>query len=169
MPKPDLVAYFNIRDFQEGVRNLEPHRWNWHTDPAEAVVENFSLATLEHLGRHGLQPSTSRMFDQNRKARVFESDFICYPWLIIEHKKSQRSGMFCYCQAANAASAALEMHMILAKYAREAPQDAHIPPVTTMTTVGREVRIWIAYVSNVSNDGHDCVRVSSPPFEEPCC
>jgi hypothetical protein len=117
-------------------------------------VKNFTRTTLEHLSKYGLQPSPSRIFDERRKEHVFPSDFLCYPWLIVEHKKdaAERKEEECYCQAANAASASLKMHQILAKYAQSLPEDAHVPPITAMTTVGKIVKIWIAYVSNFGRD-----------------
>ena len=49
------------------------------------------------------------------------------------------------CQASNAASCALQLHRQLAKYTTPLVDQAHIPPIPTVTTIGASVTIWIAY------------------------
>ena len=64
--------------------------------------------------------------------------------------------MECYCQAANASSAVLMMLEKLSMCESIATADANIPPVTTMTTVGKDVRVWLAYVcTEVSSKGNN--------------
>lgn len=149
-PKPDYVAYFPIYDFNKGGRILTSDRWNWPNNANESLVKNFLRSTLEHLATHGLQPSPAGIFQKQRRAKIEISDSLCYPWLVVEHKKDKVSmdkKIYCYCQAANAAQAVLKMHQILAQYAEGKANDAtHIPPITTITTVGSDVKVWIAYV-----------------------
>jgi hypothetical protein len=114
--------------------------------PIDHLVRNFSVSTLLSLAKHGLLSSAAGIFNNTRR-RIVPSDCICYPWLIIEHKKAeqskegQSSTHHCYAQAANAAVAALMMYRTLAKHATPKV----VPPVVAMTTVGEAVRIWIAY------------------------
>lgn len=127
-----------------------------------SLVQNFSLKTLNHLAWYGLESSPISLFKvpatpQSKKPG--KARHMCYPWLIVEHKKANMAmEEGCYCQAANAAHATLTMHRILATYTKPLAQDMHIPPVTTMTTVGQEVRIWIAYLSD---NGKNCVSLQA--------
>lgn len=110
--------------------------------PVDDVVKNFTRNNLESLAAHGLHSSVAGIFNDGRKDRIVPSDCICYPWLVVEHKKlEQAKEIECYCQAANAAAAELMMFRTLVKYATH----KIVPPVVTMTTVGEFVRIWIAY------------------------
>lgn len=152
-PKPDFVAYFPIYDFNGSEPIWSYDRWQWAYNPKEALVRNFSRKILEHLAQHGLEPSVAGIFRETRRTEIEKSRFMCYPWLIVEHKKANLDkAEACYCQAANAASAALKMHQILAQYAENKVDDVHVPAVTIMTTVGQVVRVWIAYVSNRGKD-----------------
>lgn len=38
------------------------------------------------------------------------------------------------------------MYETLSQHAIKEKEEAHIPPIITMTTVGKEVRLWIGYV-----------------------
>lgn len=54
----------------------------------------------------------------------------------------------CYCQAANAGTAAIMMLETLSAIVPSANQQKtkeHIPPVVTMTTVDKAVLVWITY------------------------
>ncbi|KAI1770207.1 hypothetical protein F4818DRAFT_433809 [Hypoxylon cercidicola] len=136
-PTPDLAAYFPVFDIQ-----TDGSQWPWVRGPKNIIVENFSRATLERLDKHGLHPSTTGSFDEGRQEGIDPSNSICYPWLIVEHKKAeQQSGTECYCLAANDAAAVLMTLRTLAKYSA----DNIVPPVVTMTTMGKVVRIWIAF------------------------
>jgi hypothetical protein len=148
-PRPDYVAYFPIYDFNKGGRTQTSDRWNWPNNAKNGLVKNFLRSTLEHLATHGLEPSPAGIFKEHGRAEIEMSDFLCYPWLVVEHKRDKvpmDTEMFCYCQAANAAQGVLKMHEILAQYAEDKTDATHIPPITTMTTVGSNVKIWIAYV-----------------------
>ena len=112
------------------------------------MYENFSRNTLQHLASRGLEPSTAGVFHSNLSDEISLSDYLCFPWLIVEHKKLEHNSIahFCYCQAANAAMAALTILQTLSQYATRRPQNSHIPPIATVTTVGHEVRAWVMYV-----------------------
>lgn len=152
-PNPDWAAYFPVYDTEIEDRIRTSERWRWWKSKKPTMVENFSLEMLEHLARHGLEPSTTGRFHEGKTRQIVPSDYLCFPWLIVEHKKQGHSGQvqFCYCQAANAGMAALTMLQKLAKYAEKRPRDSHIPPITTVTTVGPEVRVWVMYVSEAED------------------
>lgn len=147
-PKPDFVAYFPIYDFKPPKRVWAYQRWQWQNNPREVLVRNFSLQTLIHLARNGLKPSTNNIFKKGGQRVVDKPKLMCYPWLIVEQKKNGdgKTTEICYCQGANAANAALRMYQILAKYAPDKTDDRHVPPIAVITTVGKVVRVWIAYV-----------------------
>jgi hypothetical protein len=147
-PKPDWVAYFPIYNFIAGDRIPTTTNWRFEKSPKGCMVQNFSMQTLQALAEHGLQPTARAIFREGRRDNIKMSDLICYPWLIVEHKKSSDQGkdLFCYCQAANAGMGALMMLKTLAKYAERRVHDEHIPPVITITTVECTVRVWVMYV-----------------------
>jgi hypothetical protein len=124
--------------------------WQWTKSPKDSLVENFSRTNLERLAQHGLQPSSAGIFRQGRATSIVPSDCVCFPWFIVEHKKSNNKENQCYCQAANAGAAAVMMLQTLSQYATKKPRDEHVPPVVTMTTVNKMVRIWIIYSCNNS-------------------
>lgn len=117
--------------------------------PKASIVDNFTKETLQALAEEGLQCNAANIFRQGRKNSIVMSDYLCFPWLIVEHKKSSHEGqsIFCYCQAANAGMAALMMLQRLAKYTDKREDEAHVPPVITITTIDGVVRVWVMYVT----------------------
>jgi hypothetical protein len=124
-------------------------RWPFESKPRSGVLKNFSSQTLEHLARYGLESCVANLF---RRKNAKSNRYICFPWLIVEHKPAPPTDKsFCYCQAANAAHAVLTMLRNLAKFSKKGLTDySHIPPVTTITTIGSEVKVWVAYVMGPS-------------------
>ncbi|KAH7323113.1 hypothetical protein B0I35DRAFT_477001 [Stachybotrys elegans] len=165
-PRPDWVAFYPIYNLDvgeaaDGIPTTE--RWQWERSSQGSIVENFSLRTLAHLSRYGLHATTTGTFREGGNKAIDSSDYICFPWFIVEHKKTdQAAETECYCQAANAGAATLMMLQTLAKYAERRNEDAHIPPVVTMTTVGQTVRIWVTYsVDKMSKTKMDCIWVGN--------
>ncbi|KAI1840806.1 hypothetical protein JX266_013013 [Neoarthrinium moseri] len=156
-PHPDWVAYFHIYNFPptSGRLSNKPAGWRWDNWPRERNVENFSRATLQKLASNGLRSSVTDAFRDKRRDAIVASDCICYPWFVVEHQK-QGSGkaMECYCQAANAAVAVLMMFRNLVKYSTH----KEVQPVTVMTTVRSEVRIWTAFYDD-SEDKYSMVCI----------
>jgi hypothetical protein len=145
-PKPDLVAYFPMYDLNKNSEYVEnrSQRWNWAMWPSTDAVDDFSRQSLEDLFAHGLRPSVTSAFSNGSTGPL---DYICYPWLIVEHKSSSEAeAIECYCRAANSAAAQLLMYRILAKHANH----KLVPTVVTMTTTGKYARIWIAYFDTAS-------------------
>lgn len=127
-------------------------RWAWKNSPRNGLVRNFSSAVLDHLSLYGLEPCAANSRRRNAKAKSNEDNtpYMCFPWLVVEHKKMGRGIKYCYCQAVNGAHAALTMLRNLAKHANHGmPGLAHIPPVTTITTIGPQVKVWVAYATDL--------------------
>ncbi|KAM5343898.1 hypothetical protein ACJ41O_012435 [Fusarium nematophilum] len=106
-------------------------------------MERFSWSGLKELSSHGLQPTPFRAFHEPPK----EASLNCYPWLLVEHKKEGVRGaeQTVCCQAANGGACAVRLNQNSARYAIEMPEDAHIPPIPTVTTIGSLVKVWIMY------------------------
>ena len=154
-PKPDWVAFFPIYS-PAGERITTPKRWHLDKVLRQNITENFSVATLRHLARREVQSNTAGLFRKTAQRETVLSDYVCFPWLIVEHKKAGGAALeeTCYCQAANAGSAAVMMLETLSTIVPGENQDAnkHIPPVVTVTTVAEVVRVWIAYSSKPSEN-----------------
>ena len=76
------------------------------------------------------------------------NDLICFPFAVVELKHGMVGGShqeFCYCQAANGASAALSMLENLFQYTERKENYQHVPPVVAFTCIGPSIRLWIAY------------------------
>jgi hypothetical protein len=74
-------------------------------------------------------------------------DKSCFPWAIVEMKRDpanpDESTERCYCQAANAAAAALELEAQLFDKLDVAWSD--LPPVVAFTCIGPIVKVWLAF------------------------
>ncbi len=148
-PKPDWVAFFPIYDHKRP-RIPTPKRWQLTKGLRKGITENFLYTTLQHLARFGVESNTAGLFRRRPRQTVVRSDFICFPWLIVEHKKAGKTakGEECYCQAANAGTAAIMMLETLSAIVPGSKQqrtNEHIPPVVAVTTVDKDVRVWITY------------------------
>jgi hypothetical protein len=164
-PKPDWVAFFPIYDVSAN-RIPTANIMSLKTGP-KAMTEKFEHTTLQHLARHGVESNTAGLY--RKKDKWISSDFICFPWLIVEHKKAGDGSVErkCHCQAANAGTAAVMMLESLFNSEPEANEhneaNEHIPPVVSITTVCKTVRVWITYSCKPSDD--DTAKyVRRPPF-----
>lgn len=112
-------------------------------------MDNLSRSTLEHLGRHGLEYSVNKLHQKREESEAKAPEPICFPWLVVEHKKSHDDGEECYVEAANAGTAAVMLFKNLARFAKKKAGRQNIRPVETiLTTVGQTVRAWIVYSSS---------------------
>lgn len=121
----------------------DPEARQWNQAPNYSLVEPFSWTALKELHTFGLRSTPFRVFNKP----PMEASLNCYPWLIVEHKKEGVSGAeetVC-CQAANAGACAIKLNQISARYAVELPDNAHVPPIPTVTTIGSHVKVWIMY------------------------
>jgi hypothetical protein len=146
-PKPDCGFYFPFYNLTAKIHipaTANHKALQWHKASTPSLVESFSLSVLQNLHGHGLRPSPFNAFTKRTK----EKDLKCFPWLVVEHKKEQKSErlkMEAYCQAVNASGCAVRLNQIAAKYAVGLVGEAHVPPVPAVTTVGPEVKVWITY------------------------
>ncbi len=152
-PKPDWAAYFPIYDNSnpEGTRIVT--QWNWAASAGLGIADAFSHEQLQSLADGGLQCHVAARLGKHRRSKPDPCDMFTFPWLVVEHKKNQKgiNDKECYEQAANAASCVLLMFENLAQYAKPERYAAHIPPVVTITTVGKEVKMWIGYAKPVEH------------------
>ena len=151
------MAFFPIRDVL--ANRIPTSNRTSLAEGSTAMTEKFEHATLHHLARHGVESSTAGLYQDYREERKWiPSDFICYPWLIVEHKRAGGGSVErkCHCQAANAAAAAVMMLESLFNYEPEAHEhneaNEHIPPVVSITTVAKLVRVWITYSCRPTDD-----------------
>ncbi|KAH6950235.1 hypothetical protein DER45DRAFT_92938 [Fusarium avenaceum] len=114
------------------------------------MVEPFSWSLFQELFEHGLRPTPFSTLGKKAKKSKGPStkDLKFYPWLIIEFKTEDDSLMeeVC-CQGANASACAVNLNRIAAKYTTEEAEDAQVPPIPVITTVGPKVKTWITYFS----------------------
>ncbi|KXJ88157.1 hypothetical protein Micbo1qcDRAFT_18913 [Microdochium bolleyi] len=163
-PRPDYTFYFPIHNFPmrntTGVGGSDRMHLRADREPLAAfgpMVEHFSHSVLQRLGSQGLFSNPTHKLSPTRSAggnSYRALDMVCYPWLVVELKKKSRScdqqkaARNCYCQAANASSAAVMMLQRAAKFARSRPAYAHVPPVIVVTGVGPVVKVFITYVAS---------------------
>jgi hypothetical protein len=139
-------------------------RWKWKSTPLEWFVENFSLDVLEDQKHDGLQYCP---FRSNPKVDSYRPDnLLCFPWLVVEHKRGNVGSAevtFGHCQAANASAAALMLFESAARYSQDSEPDGQLPPVFAITTIGKSVRVWIAWCDNANDEEHYVRTISSIP------
>jgi hypothetical protein len=140
-PKPDFTYGFPINRTHDHL----PVGFRCHES-----VTNFSLEVLGKLRSAGLISSPLsglHTWTKNRTFNLSQSHLICFPWAVVELKPvkvHQSPIQFCYCQAANGASAALKLYENLSKHATGG-NDNRIPPIVAFTCIGPEIRVWLAY------------------------
>lgn len=149
-PKPDRVLslpIYNLDTDSPAIPSIrDPESRQWHQTPSPSLVESFSWTVLKDLFAYGLRPTPFRIF---RNPPV-EAQLRCYPWLIIEHKKQppkspEGKTLDVRCQATNAAARALQLNRNAATYAVKLAEQAQVPPIPTVTTVGPIVTVWIMH------------------------
>ncbi|MCJ1379175.1 Golga6l1p [Xylographa soralifera] len=85
---------------------------------------------------------------ENDERKSSNSRLLCYPWVIVELKPpvSAKSEILkCYCQAANGVSSSLTLLEQLTKHRGEAHAQEPIPPILSLSFIGSEVKVWLAY------------------------
>lgn len=142
-PKPDLTYAFPIRnllsDSQKGFARDE-------------LSQAFSLQILGNLTRKGISctPTTGlrRWISTTAKTNLSSADRTCFPWAVVEMKRQattlDASIEKCYCQAANAAAAALDMQRQLFSEFNDNTW-SQPPPVIAFTCIGSDVKVWLMY------------------------
>ncbi|KAJ8115029.1 hypothetical protein OPT61_g3241 [Boeremia exigua] len=143
MPKPDLTYAFPVQGQQ--LRILKGFA-------RDDLLQTFSLQVLGSLVEQGVTctPTTAlrQWVKAPEKTEMSATDSSCFPWSVVEMKrnptKDKASIERCYCQAANGAAAALDMHAQL--YQRSGHElISRQPPVMAFTCNGPIVKVWLAY------------------------
>lgn len=150
-PAPDVAFFLPIYDTRSGT---VPNKYtgfsskHWVHPPEEFMVEPFTFTTLDKLNTYGnLIPGPRRIC--NKKTReTSPARLRCYPWLIVEFKKAGQGPETVCCQASNGAACALQLNRNVAQYADTLADQAQISPIPTVTTIGSEVTVWIAYYAS---------------------
>ncbi|KAF4415995.1 hypothetical protein FACUT_12948 [Fusarium acutatum] len=149
-PKPDLVFYLPMYHLDTHIPTITDYEaQQWHKSSTPSLVESFSWSSLKKLHKFGLLATP---FNVLEKEEPQEQDLSCFPWLIVEYKKTksapgelERLKEVVYCQAANASGCAVILNHNAARYAVKLVNDAQVPPVTSVTTVGPEIKVWITF------------------------
>ncbi|KAI8682609.1 hypothetical protein NCS56_00384100 [Fusarium sp. Ph1] len=143
-PKPGWVAHFPVYVISPAEYNHQ-HSGLQQFASSHSIVDNFSQVTLEHLAGHGLQPSATGVTETGRRGAALSSEYVLFPWLIVEYMKDEYKGdaELCYSHAANAGAAAQEMLENLSRHDNQSLGD--IPPVVTITVRRDLVRVWIMH------------------------
>ncbi|KAH7227378.1 hypothetical protein BKA60DRAFT_506402 [Fusarium oxysporum] len=153
-PKPDLVFCLPMYHPDSHIPTVTLHEAReWHKATTPSLVEPFSWSTLKDLHQHGLKPTPFSVLDTKTP---LEADLISYPWLVVEYKRAKGKARsttagprqleeVVYCQAANASGCAVKLNQNAAEFAVQLADDAQVPPVPTITTVGPQVKVWITF------------------------
>lgn len=153
-PKPDLTYAFPIIDTSKAPKSV---------DQFDPQVKAFSLRVLNHLrnserAKLRSAPTTSlKRYDEKQKnSELGDEHLTCFPWAIVEVKRSEPdkpSETFCYCQAANASAEALVLREELAQKAKDAAQTHDAMVIFAFTCIGPSVKLWVTYREQVSRYG----------------
>ena len=139
-PKPDFTYGFPIN---KTVDRLAPGFQD------HELVTNFLLEVLGKLRSDGLISSPLTGLEHWPKAKKLnwsQSHLVCFPWAVVELNPVYAQDVFCYDQAANAASAALTIFDDLCKKATGVDSPGK-SPVVAFTCIGPSIRLWLAYSS----------------------
>jgi hypothetical protein len=143
LPKPDLTYAFPIHSLNSD---------NPKGFARDVFGQTFSLQVLGNLVQQGVScaPTTGlrKWTNMPDKTLLHSSDRSCFPWAVVEMKPhastSDASVERCYCQAANAAAAALDLQaQLFDKLGGNASSQS--PPVIAFTCIGPIVKVWLAY------------------------
>lgn len=113
------------------------------------LVTNFSLSSLVDLGPMSICPTILPSTLKTRMAEGYkpdQKDLICFPWALVEVQSASTNELAeeaCYCRAALAANAALDMQRQLQPFWAVSRD---IPPVIIFTCFGPEVRVWVSFL-----------------------
>ncbi|EXK33501.1 hypothetical protein FOMG_10775 [Fusarium oxysporum f. sp. melonis 26406] len=152
-PKPDLVFYLPMYHLDTYIPTITDHEaQQWHKASTPSLVEPFSWSTLKKLHGFGLLATPFNVLNKEEPQEPQEQDLSCFPWLVVEYKKAKnapgeldRLKEVVYCQAANASGCAVKLNQNAARYAVKLAYGAEVPPVSSVTTVGPQVKVWITF------------------------
>jgi hypothetical protein len=155
-PQPDLTYAFLIQTSTS---------YSLKGFARDELAQSLSLQSLMKLVEQGITCAPTSTLGKATalgcRTNWSSSDRSCFPWAIVEIEKDVSVLEYdaierCYCRAANAASAALDLQ---AQVFNEFQQSCSLqpPPVVAFTCVGPIVKVWLAY--------QDKSRVSAIPIQ----
>ncbi|MCJ1391944.1 hypothetical protein MMC18_004811 [Xylographa bjoerkii] len=86
--------------------------------------------------------------NENDERKLSDYRLLCFPWAIVELKppdSAKADVLYCYCQTANGASSSLTLLEQLTKHRGKAHAQEPIPPILSLSFIGSEVKVWLAY------------------------
>ena len=131
VPEPDWVSSYTV-----------------YNAPKGNIKENLSYGMLQHLAQHGLKSDASSILSSTKRLVNPNQDWVCFPWLVVQHGKPSDPETQCNHEAANAAAAAvmmLERLCDLVPVGLQGKVNEHVPPVVVITTAQKMVRVWSTY------------------------
>lgn len=139
MSRPDLTYAFPVQDQRSRILKGFAR---------DDLLQAFSLQALGVLVEQGINctPTTAlrQWVKAPEKIDMSATDSSCFPWSIVEMKrhptKDKASIERCYCQAANGAAAALDIHAQLYQRSRHELLSRQ-PPVAAFTCIGPIVKV----------------------------
>jgi hypothetical protein len=156
-PKPDLTYAFPIlKKGSEPLKGFE----------RDEFTRCFSLEILGELRKNNIlsAPTTGlNRWLKDPNTRLWSKDYSCFPWAVVEMKRDDETMERCYCQAANAAAAAVTLHAQLLEKSF-GDSSSLVPPVIAFTTVGPNVKVWLAYQTSDNSGRQLQVNYASPHF-----
>jgi hypothetical protein len=139
----------------------------------DELTQALSLQSLGKLVERGVAcaPTTAlrKRVNLPNGTTWSSSDRSCFPWAVVEMKKNVSAPHDvaverCYCQAANAAAAALDIQAQLFDKLND-NSSLRSPPVVAFTCIGPVVKVWLAYQDKSRIFGPTIqVRISQPHF-----
>jgi hypothetical protein len=162
-PKPDLYVGFPVHNAED------PKIAGFRNDPS---LQNYTVDTLSQLAMKGLRSipvssSLTNVAEMKRDRTELQFPLLCFPWCIIQLKGVEKAAeiegnndsvLELSCQASIATSGALAMLEKLARFADVKQDGQHIPPVITITSVGPNTTVWLAFSDIIDEQYRDHVR-----------
>jgi hypothetical protein len=130
-------------------------------------LKTFTFDLLSKLAKKGLRctpasGSHMKMAETGKNNVRLQSPMICFPWCIMQQvaptEESEDLELEVFRRASIAASPALSMFEQLARLADEKQDGQHIQPVITITSVGPNTTLALAYSEIVDAQYTDHVR-----------
>jgi hypothetical protein len=136
-------------------------------------LQNFTFDFLSKLAKQGLRctPVSSfhtQMAETERSSTGLQLPAVCFPWCIMQQmapvKEREDLDLEMFRRASIAASSALSMFEQLARFADVKQDGEHIQPVITVTSVGPNTTVGLAYSDIIDAQYTDHVRELIPIF-----
>ncbi|KAH7075071.1 hypothetical protein FB567DRAFT_536111 [Paraphoma chrysanthemicola] len=155
LPKPDLAyAFPMVNRMFDNLKGAERDEFSrcFSLEAIQMLAAKGTISTVTTGLRNSTRP--------NKKPILSTADRACFPWAIVEVKKQVPASQCtpverCYCQAANAAAAAIALRAQLFRNAYST-----MPPVIAFTCCGPDVRVWLMYYTEPDAEGKRARRMA---------